>query len=326
MKQRSKILFLLLVLAPFIFSDAAVAPDYSIVIGREDKHSIVRYDQNSEIFKKNYYNINLLAPHKGTWSINYLGFVALDNLPAACQVQWKKKAFYANIAAEINGKCEHWEFNQGHIWRLKTGKSGKMEEVYTFKFFKGFKKFCLKFTSYEEGKEGDFSQATKFKKDDVDHDCVNLITYFVNKTHFEITPYTPDEFGITIEDPSRNNVIRLRKDSWIAKNPIIDHSEKGSSMHVSINFSKVLTSGQYPTNGGCAKARKDKVQVNYMYGDLTNCAYGVVSKIPYVLYHEEDEILPFDYVALKLNSFPNHDFFIDLVGMNVLHGEKLKFS
>jgi hypothetical protein len=57
-----------------------------------------------------------------------------------------------------------------------------------------------------------------------------------------------------------------------------------------------------------------------MYGDLYNCAYGKINKIPYVHYHEETERLPYDYVFLKLNSFPGHEFYVDFVGMNALKG------
>jgi hypothetical protein len=96
-------------------------------------------------------------------------------------------------------------------------------------------------------------------------------------------------------------------------------------MHVSFNFKSYLTLGQYPTNPGCAKARKDKVQANYMYGDIKNCAYGIISKIPFILYHEETETVPYNFVALKLNSFEGHELYVDFVGMNVLHGKKMAF-
>ena len=62
-----------------------------------------------------------------------------------------------------------------------------------------------------------------------------------------------------------------------------------------------------------------------MYGDNTRCAYGLISTIPFVFYHEETETMPYDFVFLKLNSFEGHEFFVDLVGMNVLHGQKSKF-
>jgi hypothetical protein len=88
--------------------------------------------------------------------MNFLYFVPYENLPPACQKKWKKRRFYSNIAADINGKCEHWEFNQGHIYRLKTAKEGKLEEIYSFRFYKGYKKFCLRFSSFEQGKEGDY--------------------------------------------------------------------------------------------------------------------------------------------------------------------------
>lgn len=58
---------------------------------------------------------------------------------------------------------------------------------------------------------------------------------------------------------------------------------------------------------------------------MENCAFGKISQIPYVHYHQEVPEMPYDYVFLKLNSFEGHDFFVDLVGMNVLKGRKTRF-
>lgn len=96
-------------------------------------------------------------------------------------------------------------------------------------------------------------------------------------------------------------------------------------MRVSLNFADYLTSGQYPTNAGCAIARKAKVKVNYMYGTSSQCSYGKITQIPYIHYHEETDHLPYDYVFLKLNSIEGHQFYVDLVGMNILKGKKTRF-
>ena len=105
-----------------------------------------------------------------------------------------------------------------------------------------------------------------------------------------------------IEDPSRSHIVRLRQDSYIAQNPIVDLSHDYT--RVSINFANYLSVDQYPQNTGCAKARSNKVHVNYMYGNDDQCAYGKLRKIPYVHYHEETNLLPYDYVFLKLNALP----------------------
>lgn len=93
----------------------------------------------------------------------------------------------------------------------------------------------------------------------------------------------------------------------------------------SLNFARYLTAGEMPMNRGCASARKKNLKVNYMYGDISNCAYGKFSKVPYIHYHEETDRLPYDYVFLKLNSYSGHEFYLDLVGMNVLKGQKSRF-
>jgi hypothetical protein len=62
-----------------------------------------------------------------------------------------------------------------------------------------------------------------------------------------------------------------------------------------------------------------------MYGDVKNCAYGLIDRIPFILFHEETETVPYNFVALKLNSFEGHEFFVDFVGLNVLHGKKHAF-
>lgn len=128
----------------------AAAPDYSIVIGRQDKAKIVRFDANNEAFKKLYINIKNPSPRRGTWSMNFKTFIPVNDLPVACQHAWKKKHFWANIATDMFGSCQHWEFNQGHIWRI-LNTHGNIEETFTFNFAKSNKKFCLQFTSYETG-------------------------------------------------------------------------------------------------------------------------------------------------------------------------------
>ena len=62
-----------------------------------------------------------------------------------------------------------------------------------------------------------------------------------------------------------------------------------------------------------------------MYGDGIHCAFGLFTKVPLVLYHEETENVPFNYVFMMLNSFQGHELFVDFVGMNVLHGATSKF-
>lgn len=87
----------------------------------------------------------------------------------------------------------------------------------------------------------------------------------------------------------------------------------------------MLKPNQYPTNKGCMEAREKKVQVNYMYGDNIHCAYGLLSKVPRVMFHEETEAVPVEYVFIMLNSFESHQLFVDFVGMNVMHGATSKF-
>jgi hypothetical protein len=70
-----------------------------------------------------------------------------------------------------------------------------------------------------------------------------------------MSEYSKDEFSIVIEDPSRNKVIRLRRDSWIAKNPIIDQAHENKNLRISLNFAAMLKPNQYPNNKGCADAR-----------------------------------------------------------------------
>lgn len=124
----------------------SIGSDMSIVIGREDKHQIVRYDANSELFKKTYYKRPNPSPLRGSWSLNFKWFIPIGELPTACLNLWKKKHFWTNIAIDINGVCHYWEFNQGHIWRLiHSGHS--LEEDYTFKIKNSNEKFCLKFTT-----------------------------------------------------------------------------------------------------------------------------------------------------------------------------------
>ena len=301
-----------------------LAPDYSVVIGREDKHQIVRYDINSKIFKTPLNNVANPKPLKGTFSLNFTTFLDFNNLPVVCQKVWQKKRFWSNIATDVEGKCEHWEFNQGHIWRLNENpKTQDMEEVYTFQHRKSDKKFCIKITSMAKKEPGEFTNHSSFKKGDADPECLSLITLFISKSHYQLSPFDKNEFSITIQDPSGDHVVRLRKDSWLAKNPLID--KKHRSMHISFNFANLLGPSQYPRNAGCIKAKKSLVRANYMYGDNTRCAYGLISTIPFVFYHEETETMPYDFVFLKLNSFEGHEFFVDLVGMNVLHGQKSKF-
>ena len=73
--------------------------------------------------------------------------------------------------------------------------------------------------------------------------------------HYQKSAFTNNEFPIVIEDPSRNRVVRLRKDSWVAKNAIIDQAHESKNLRISLNFSAVLKTNQYPTNKGCADAR-----------------------------------------------------------------------
>jgi hypothetical protein len=243
-RNRSKIsqsagrLFRLAILATIAVTVLAKDPqaDYSIVIGREDKHQIVRYDANSDIFKKAYYRIK--EGKNSEWSLNFKSFIPVVDLPPACQHKWKKKHFWANIAYEVNGVCHRWEFNQGHIWRLLNPSKNKVEEIYTFKFHNSEKKLCFKFTTMEKGSTA-FTQKTTYKKNETDENCSELITFFVKRHHFQITPYNPYEFSIEIEDPSRRHRVKLRQDSWIARNPIVNM--KHNTMRVSINFATFLT-------------------------------------------------------------------------------------
>lgn len=126
-----------------------------------------------------------------------------------------------------------------------------------------------------------------------------------------------------IEDPSNRHIVRLRQDSYIAKNPIVNLPN--GDIKVSLNFAGYLTPKQYPDSVGCAKEREEKVEANYMYGNHKTCVYGKLNKIPLVHYHEETSKLPYDFVFLKLNAISGEKFFVDLSGMNLLKGKKHKF-
>jgi hypothetical protein len=225
--------------------------DYSIVIGREDKHEIVRYDANSDIFKKTYYQQANPSPLKGSWSLNFGTFIPINSLPSGCQHSWKKTHFWANIAIDINGVCHHWEFNQGHIWRLINDKK-ELEEDYTFKIKRSGHKLCMKFTT--RSNETNVKTTTKIAHNAADPQCKLLITFPIEHVHYQTSSFSPKEFRIKIEDPSRRHIIRLRQDSHIARNPIINMTH--GSKKVSINFARYLSEDQYPTNAGCGKARK----------------------------------------------------------------------
>ena len=135
-------------------------PEYIVVLGREDKHTIVRYDINSPIFQQTYTHVKNPEPNKGTWSLNFKDFLREADLPESCKSAYVKKRFFANIATDIMGDCQHWEFNQGHIYKLREDSFNNIEEVYTYTAKKHSKKFCLKFTSFEKGKEGAYEQST----------------------------------------------------------------------------------------------------------------------------------------------------------------------
>lgn len=80
-------------------------PEYIVVLGREDKHTIVRYDINSEIFKKDYNEVKSAPPNHGSWTLNFKSFIKPENLPGLCKEQYDKKKFYSNIATDILGTC-----------------------------------------------------------------------------------------------------------------------------------------------------------------------------------------------------------------------------
>lgn len=156
--------------------------DYSIVIGREDKHKIVRYDANSGIFSKLYNKeTNPAALRGGSWSINFKTFIAPSYMPSACAHLFAKKKFYANIVLEVHGSCQYWEFNQGHIYHLENTKS-QVEEIYTFKYEHGGKRLCVKFTNKETG-EG--VSSTSDIKSEVGHpDCEMMIKFRLGDTKY----------------------------------------------------------------------------------------------------------------------------------------------
>lgn len=91
--------------APTSSSSSPAQPEYIVVMGREDKHSIVRYDINSPIFKQPYTHIKNPAPTSGTWSMNFRDFLREDELPEICKTQHAKKKFFSNIATDIGGDC-----------------------------------------------------------------------------------------------------------------------------------------------------------------------------------------------------------------------------
>jgi hypothetical protein len=139
---------------PIPATAASTTPEYIVVMGREDKHTIIRYDINSPIFKQPYTHVKNPDGTSGTWSLNFKDFLRLDDLPEACKTLYQKKRFFSNIATDIQGDCQHWEFNQGHIYKLREDSYKNIEEVYTYNLKKNSKKFCLRFTSFEKGKEG----------------------------------------------------------------------------------------------------------------------------------------------------------------------------
>lgn len=329
MKKYTKILSLLTILAAATIQESHTRRyDYVLFSENDSQYSNMRLDSNSKFFKtahkhkKETHLETLSSGDKVTaeteTSLIFQRYLLRSEVPVKCQHLFdfkptkkgvKPRRFRANIVRynSQHKKCYHLKFLKAARYILVE--DNKSIIMFTHKS-NGFH-YTEKFIFQNQDSEHKYGLE---KIDFVDKTSTGTnfheyhYTFYVDPEDITFTIPKDSDYSIKIRDPSRSHILRLNKNNYIVKHPII--KRKNRYVTYSLNFGNYLTPDQMPNKNGCKPYTH--VKANYMFEEGSQCAYGKFSRMPKVSIERFEEDAGRQKVVMIANHFEGQEFYIIL--------------